>query len=63
MDICEKCNRERKGLSVETSEKVHFFCKSCVKKAADQLSLLPYKNKEVRNLLKKFRKYLKTLKN
>ena len=59
MEFCEKCQRERDCLSVETEENVHYFCKSCIKKAISQLSILPYKNKEVRSLLKNFKKYLK----
>ncbi|MCK9371077.1 hypothetical protein M0R04_14290 [Candidatus Dojkabacteria bacterium] len=56
--FCEKCNRVKKGLEIETAERKHFFCKPCLKKAADTLAMMPFKNQEVRSLLKVMRKYL-----
>ena len=57
--LCEKCYRVRKGLTIETAENKHFYCKNCLKKAADTLSMLPFKNQEIRDLLKQIRKYLR----
>lgn len=57
-NLCEKCNRVKSGLEIETAERKHFFCKQCLKKAADTLSMMPFKNQEVRSLLKQMRKYL-----
>lgn len=62
-NLCEKCHRIKKGLEIETAERKHFFCKVCVKKAADTLSMMPFKNQEVRGLLKQIRKYLNEKKN
>lgn len=56
--LCEKCSRERLGLIIETADRKHFFCKGCLKKAADTLAMMPFKNQEVRELLKQIRKYL-----
>ena len=63
MYLCEKCFRVRKGLTIETEENKHFFCKTCVKKACDTLAMMPFKNEETRSLLKQMRKYLNEKKN
>ena len=60
---CDKCNREKPGLSIETADRKHFFCKTCIKKAADSLAMMPFKNQEVRKVEKQFRKYLNEAKN
>ena len=56
---CEKCGRRRPGITIVTAERTHFYCKTCIKKAADTLNMLPFKNQEVRSLLKQIRKYLR----
>ena len=56
---CDKCGRKREGLVIETADRKHFFCKGCLKKAADTLNMMPFKNQEVRDLLKQIRRYLR----
>ncbi|MCL5071048.1 MAG: hypothetical protein M1308_09150 [Actinobacteria bacterium] len=56
---CEKCGREADTVTIENAEYSHHFCRGCVKEALDHIAMMPFKNKEVRQLEKQLRKYLK----
>jgi hypothetical protein len=59
MKPCESCGKSRLGLLVITEEITHFYCRGCIKKGLRLLETLPFKNGEVRDLIKKFRRYLR----
>ena len=59
MKPCDSCGKSKLGLLIITEEITHFYCRTCIKKAVRTLEALPFKNSEVRDLLKTMRKYLR----
>ena len=61
MNKCEKCGKEQFGkmMKIETENATHWFCNPCLFEAEKSLTMLLFKNKDQRALLKSIRKHLK----
>lgn len=59
---CNKCYGlllPNQWMKIETEKEPYYFCSTCIVQAEKTLAMKMYLNKDDRDLLKKFRKYLK----